>query len=1344
MESFADDEKTRNAKQEMIYRFWNYLSDGNPIVRERAFGALLWAANRGMKSVDLAMREYWDALSFDAFDRNNPSSRSELRSHQFMEIVKDQTVNLESVLGEPGKQIELAYYGKIPVRSMQRKATGKFAAVIGLQGLKDYKILVNDGDKGIFDWGELYRTAVLEAEELKRDGEVVHPVFEGTDIVTLVNPNWRMEIEFQKAAGDHLEFEVYLMQRSEVRSKWEKRLHVLTSGTQRERIETTLNSLVKIRAKALEDHKSEIAGQALRHYEELQGLAGLTSEMMNFRLREVEEAISFVRQTARILDITDPKRAWAAVQTTVWAGLFSEGLVKRHDDPERQGEWVNVRDRAEVIFQQFRAAKKAEAKVPAPEVIASAEKLNDDFMKLFNQLRRSEARVAEERVMAKQVAQFAQAGIYDQADREPFPGASKGAFIEIPISRNGSMTFGSWRENKAADNRGKLKSLQIKVALKFKSKDGTVFLRPGMKGRISAHFRPVSEEDKKSRWLLELEFPEEPRFPKRVYFFKDGGLQMPPPEAVPVVNRELTDSEAAAVKSKQVLTQTILNAPKIRSLYDFYAWYRSMSDEELPSLMFQGKKMSMVTALSYLRKAKKLEHIYQISRDANADFYLEKHPEIRDLDISFNSSQVLDYWRWFYEKGGEKYFPSKRKKSPYLSASNAARVLVQAGKTSGNIKAFLTYVNEIRSAEVYKDIFVAEFERIFNGRTIPESQREVKDILYKEFRLDIAGRRYHRISIRAPIRFAYELYGRDLIEGLRARSESRVISEESRSEARSLKPISDHELVISYADMLAHIKQRAQTRELIKKSPRGKFLKPEDPKELRSELERKFPEAVLVQDWINRQILFLSPAFREDNFQVSLDFPNTPSSEVYPGQGALTFLRAEILERKKAAETYDFLFRVQNGKILMDIRKRDGQAYKRLHENQISMFISRFIESSAEPNFRELLKGISAASIYTGRSELRSPAGYRWAGDYTSAVRRVIRALEQIDHGNAEEKQKALHYLLDWQRKNGNRVVVYNRIYAPVPIILGHLKDPDFYPDKLEAIAKFMTQLPARELRRVITLLVIFSAKTDPETYSAGKTSSQIRFELLLDLGQQAYLSKDGNAFKVMIGMLHQIRKDEAYSKDEREKAAEALQAIPDPKEIESHLSPRSEMRKAAAYGENKRVLIDFKDLAANFSDEQIKEAAFMAKRSQGRDFQVLIYNLDPTDKLGKFFRSLRISNLKTDINDLNSASKRIQGFKGEVIHLSSQNFALQREKLAGALAKAGIQESSIYSFRYQDAQSGTLGVAMKDLENGLLKKQLPDHFSYDAHGNIILLDASLAASWQRLYDSSLVFARAA
>lgn len=198
----------------------------------------------------------------------------------------------------------------------------------------------------------------------------------------------------------------------------------------------------------------------------------------------------------------------------------------------------------------------------------------------------------------------------------------------------------------------------------------------------------------------------------------------------------------------------------------------------------------------------------------------------------------------------------------------------------------------------------------------------------------------------------------------------------------------------------------------------------------------------------------------------------------------------------------------------------------------------------------------------------------------------------------------------------------------------------------------------------------------------------------------------------------------------------------------------RSNMEEAISSIENKRILIDFNDLAKDFSDEQIKEVAFIA-RNENENVQVLLYNVDLTHPLGQFFRDLKLANLKIESKLGGAATKEaLANFYGEVVHLSSASYSGDMVALRTILVKQGISRDRQYLLAYRDQKSGTLGIGLRDIqrgdlkqrfEAGELKQQLPDYMG-SFQNQIFVANPALAslASWQTLYDSAVAFARAA
>ncbi len=203
------------------------------------------------------------------------------------------------------------------------------------------------------------------------------------------------------------------------------------------------------------------------------------------------------------------------------------------------------------------------------------------------------------------------------------------------------------------------------------------------------------------------------------------------------------------------------------------------------------------------------------------------------------------------------------------------------------------------------------------------------------------------------------------------------------------------------------------------------------------------------------------------------------------------------------------------------------------------------------------------------------------------------------------------------------------------------------------------------------------------------------------------------------------------------------------PKKSASIQTPEQDLQSV----ENKRILIDFKDLAQNFSDEQIKEVAFIAGNSN-KNVQTLLYNVDVTQPLGKFFRGLRLPGLKVESSGLEIAAKSLENFNGEVVHLSSTRHRVEMTSLRKILRNRGISLDKQFFLAYRDQKGGTLGIGLRDIQRGdlkqgvdagELKQQLPDYMD-SFQNQIFIANPSLAgmASWQTLYNDSVAFAQAA
>lgn len=186
------------------------------------------------------------------------------------------------------------------------------------------------------------------------------------------------------------------------------------------------------------------------------------------------------------------------------------------------------------------------------------------------------------------------------------------------------------------------------------------------------------------------------------------------------------------------------------------------------------------------------------------------------------------------------------------------------------------------------------------------------------------------------------------------------------------------------------------------------------------------------------------------------------------------------------------------------------------------------------------------------------------------------------------------------------------------------------------------------------------------------------------------------------------------------------------------------------------KVLIDFKDLSANFSAGQIKEVLFIAGKDNknGGIVTVLLYNVDFSDPLGKFFRTLKLPNLQLESSSLGIASKALKNFNGEVVHLFSEKHHGEMTTLSEILGKSGIGLDRQYLLAYRNQEGGTLGIGLRDIRSGDLKwrvdagtlaQQLPDYMD-SAEGMVFVISPELAGmgEWQALYESSIAFSRAA
>jgi len=194
----------------------------------------------------------------------------------------------------------------------------------------------------------------------------------------------------------------------------------------------------------------------------------------------------------------------------------------------------------------------------------------------------------------------------------------------------------------------------------------------------------------------------------------------------------------------------------------------------------------------------------------------------------------------------------------------------------------------------------------------------------------------------------------------------------------------------------------------------------------------------------------------------------------------------------------------------------------------------------------------------------------------------------------------------------------------------------------------------------------------------------------------------------------------------------------------------KASLNSALASVTNKRILIDFEDLArdyynGNFDEDRMLETVFAAQNT-GEDAKVLLYNLDVTHGLGKFFERLKAKNLVTESGSLDQAIERhLSDFHGEIVHYSMEGSSFDADTLRKELMEQGFGENEVFLLVHHGRGSGTLAVGLIELEEGrLLKDQLPEYLNYDNQRRIFVVDATLTATWQELYRASLVFEKAA
>lgn len=191
----------------------------------------------------------------------------------------------------------------------------------------------------------------------------------------------------------------------------------------------------------------------------------------------------------------------------------------------------------------------------------------------------------------------------------------------------------------------------------------------------------------------------------------------------------------------------------------------------------------------------------------------------------------------------------------------------------------------------------------------------------------------------------------------------------------------------------------------------------------------------------------------------------------------------------------------------------------------------------------------------------------------------------------------------------------------------------------------------------------------------------------------------------------------------------------------------RSEARRKSREAfANKHLIVDFPDMARNFSDEQISEILFFIEKGG----TVYFSRFDPVDSkgLGRFFLDLKSKEEFRDrivmhrLNLEQLAADHLQGFEGEIFYLASKVSPLNREALKSKLNRVGIRENRIIPLAYRDQTGGTLGVGIKN-KAGLLKNQLPDYVQVDSKGRFTI-DPSETLFWQGLYHEAFAFAQSA
>jgi hypothetical protein len=208
----------------------------------------------------------------------------------------------------------------------------------------------------------------------------------------------------------------------------------------------------------------------------------------------------------------------------------------------------------------------------------------------------------------------------------------------------------------------------------------------------------------------------------------------------------------------------------------------------------------------------------------------------------------------------------------------------------------------------------------------------------------------------------------------------------------------------------------------------------------------------------------------------------------------------------------------------------------------------------------------------------------------------------------------------------------------------------------------------------------------------------------------------------------------------------------------------RSELRKAARESvpfkksgtqeadktvfENKRIFIDFRDIQ---SEAQIKEIVYTAQQPH-RNVKILIHHWDPNAEFGKFFEALQSEKLIVKSGSAVELARRyLRDFKGDIVVLAGSQTLQDAEFLKRQLEEiSGAKQPFMLS--YNQEESGVLGVGLRDLENGTLRREnngvrlVKPAYMELQNGILRVTNAAEAGLgfWQQAYDRALAFARAA